>query len=47
MSAPYPYPVDIEVLADREEEIVQLFMELHETDLQPDDERQPGPEGVR
>lgn len=30
MSAPYPYPVDVEVLADWEEDLEALFAELHE-----------------
>ena len=32
MSAPYTYPVDIEVWADREEDLEALFAELHKED---------------
>ena len=44
MIAPYIYPVDIEVWADREEELEALFRELHEEDARAKDDRQQKPE---
>ena len=45
MTAPYIYPVDIEVWADREEELEALFRELNEEDARAE-EPQPEPEGA-
>ncbi len=45
MMPPFTLPLDVEVWADREEEIEALFEELHETDPQADDAQQP--EGAR
>ena len=45
MSAPYTYPVDIEVWADREEDLEVLFQELHEEEARAE-EVQPEPEGA-
>lgn len=39
------FPLDIEVWADREAELEQLFAEHHETDPMTDD-AQPNPERV-
>lgn len=47
MTAPFTLPLDVEVWADREADLEALFTELRETDPQPDDERQPEPEGAR
>lgn len=47
MMAPLTLPLDVEVWADREEEIEQLFRELHEADPQAEDDKQPEPEGAR
>lgn len=44
--APYPYPADIEVLADREEEIEALFRELREEDARAEDDLQRKPVGA-
>ena len=41
MSAPYPYPVDIEVWADREADLEALFAALHAEDDGADDELPP------
>jgi len=46
MIAPFTVPLDVEVWADREEEIKILFAELYKADPQPDDEMQPEPEGA-
>ena len=40
MSAPYPYLVDVEVLADREDDLEALFAELHEEDARAEDVQQ-------
>lgn len=45
MSAPYLYPVDIEVWADREADLEVLFRELHEEDARTE-EPQHEPEGA-
>lgn len=46
MSAPYTYPVDIEVWADREADLEVLFRELHEEDARAGTDLQPEPEGA-
>ena len=46
MSAPYTYPVDIEVWADREEELEALFRELREEDARAETDLQREPEGA-
>jgi hypothetical protein len=46
MTAPFTLPLDIEVWADREAELEQLFTELHEADPYPENEVQPEPEGA-
>ncbi len=50
MIAPFTLPLDVEVWADREEEIEALFDELHETDPEQGDMQQRDvqqPEGAR
>jgi len=47
MMPPFTLSLDIEVWADREAEIEQLFTELNEAEPNPDDERQPEPEGAQ
>jgi hypothetical protein len=46
MIAPFTLLLDVEVWADREKEVEQLFTELYEADPQPDDEMQLEPEGA-
>ena len=46
MSAPYTYPVDIEVWADREEDLEVLSAELHEEEARAEGDLQPKPEGA-
>ena len=45
MTAPFTYPLDIEVWADREADLEALFAELHEEDARAE-EVQPEPEGA-
>ena len=45
MSAPLTYPIDIEVWADREEDLEALFAELHEEDARAEEVQQE-PEGA-
>ncbi len=45
MTPPFTLPLDVEVWADREEEIEALFKELHKTDPEQGDVQQP--EGAR
>ena len=45
MSAPFTYPVDIEVWADREADLEALFAELHEEDARAEEVKQE-PEGA-
>lgn len=46
MTAPFTLTLDIEVWADREEEIEQLFKELHEIDPHLENDMQQEPEGA-
>ena len=46
MTAPYIYPVDIEVWADREADLEALFRELHEEDARAEADLQQEPEGA-
>ena len=45
MTAPFTYPLDIEVWADREADLEALFAELHEEDARAEEVQQE-PEGV-
>ena len=46
MSAPFTYPVDIEVWADREADLEALFRELHEEDARAEKEREANQAGA-
>ena len=45
-SAPFTYPVDVEVLADREADLEALFAELHEEDARAEEDREPQSAGA-
>ena len=43
---PFTYPLDIEVWADREEDLETLFAELHEEDAKTEDDREADQAGA-